>query len=508
MTAAWSAVVPTVGRPELARMLASLARAGGPPPQLVVLADDRRGGPHLPLETGTVAMPVRTVRTGGRGPAVARNAGWRQVTTPWVVFLDDDVVLPPGWGERLADDLTALADGEGASYGRLRVPVGPRPTDWERNTHALERALWATADAAIPRSALEAVDGFDERFPRAYREDADLAVRLRRHGCRLTTGTRVTVHPVRSAGGAISLRTQAGARDDALLRALHGPRWRFVAQVGTGRFPRHVATVLAGLLALTARAAGLRRTALVGVAAWAALTGEFLARRIAPGPRPGDAGWTTEWARMAWTSALIPPAAVAHRLAGTIRSDDRPWRPPVRAVLFDRDGTLVHDVPYNGDPDLVVPVPGARRVLDELRSDGLAVGLVTNQSAVGLGRLSAQDVAAVNQRVAELLGPLDVVAVCPHAPADGCGCRKPDPGLVLHAAGRLGLAPWECVVVGDTGADVGAALAAGARAVLVPTPHTLPDEVTSAPVAVGDLEAALAHVRRFASPPAPAEATP
>ncbi len=63
--------------------------------------------------------------------------------------------------------------------------------------------------------------------------------------------------------------------------------------------------------------------------------------------------------------------------------------------------------------------------------------------------------------------------VCPHAEADGCACRKPVPGLVLSAASSLRLAPASCVVVGDTGADVGAGVAAGATAILVPTERTL-----------------------------------
>src|SRR5690348_5821530 len=71
------------------------------------------------------------------------------------------------------------------------------------------------------------------------------------------------------------------------------------------------------------------------------------------------------------------------------------------AVLFDRDGTLVHDVPYNGDPALVRPVPGARAALDRLRAAGLRLGVVTNQSAVARGMISQDDVAAVHARITE-----------------------------------------------------------------------------------------------------------
>ena len=154
--------------------------------------------------------------------------------------------------------------------------------------------------------------------------------------------------------------------------------------------------------------------------------------------------------------------------------------PGVRAVLFDRDGTLVHDVPYNTDPDLVAPVDGAREVLDDLRRRGIALGVVSNQSGVARGLITPAQLAAVNARVTELLGDLGSWQVCPHGPEDGCACRKPAPGMVLAAAAELGVDPAACVVIGDIGADVGAALAAGARAVLVPTPVTRPEEVAYA----------------------------
>ncbi|MBO0870306.1 MAG: HAD family hydrolase, partial [Micromonosporaceae bacterium] len=157
----------------------------------------------------------------------------------------------------------------------------------------------------------------------------------------------------------------------------------------------------------------------------------------------------------------------------------RPLRPAglFDAVLLDRDGTLVHDFPYNGDPERVVPAPGARQALERLRAAGLRLGVVTNQSGVGRGWLSAADVAAVNQRVEQVLGPFDGWYVCPHAPGEGCPCRKPAPGLVLAAAAGLGVSPRRCVVVGDIGSDVDAARAAGAAGVLVPNRATLPAEV-------------------------------
>ena len=99
----------------------------------------------------------------------------------------------------------------------------------------------------------------------------------------------------------------------------------------------------------------------------------------------------------------------------------------------------------------------------------MPVAIVSNQSGIARGLSSPEDVLAVHGRMEALLGPLGPLEYCPHGPDDGCACRKPAPGLIRRAAARLGVDPSECAVIGDIGADVGAALAAGARPILVPT---------------------------------------
>ncbi|MFI6074395.1 HAD-IIIA family hydrolase [Actinoplanes sp. NPDC051343] len=175
------------------------------------------------------------------------------------------------------------------------------------------------------------------------------------------------------------------------------------------------------------------------------------------------------------------------------------------AVLFDRDGTLIVDVPYNGDPARVEPMPGARAALDRVRAAGLKVGVVTNQSGLARGLFTAEQLAAVNRKVEELLGPFDTWQICPHDGDAGCRCRKPAPGLVEAAAEELGVEAYRCVVVGDIGRDMTAALAAGAAGVLVPTPVTLPDEVAAASEVAGDLTAAVDRIlrRQALAEPAP-----
>jgi len=472
-----SVVVPTIGRPSLAALLEALAAARGPRPAELVLVDDRPSGPPLAPQLPGLP-PVRVIRTGGGGPARARNLGWRTARSEWIAFLDDDVVPDPDWYERLAADLTDLPADVAGSQGRVRVPLPDdrRPTDWERGTAGLATSSWITADLAYRRSALAAVGGFDERFPRAFREDSDLALRIMDTGARLVRGGRTITHPVRPAGRWISLRVQAGNADDVLMRRLHGPDWRDRADAPLGRRPQHTAVTAALLAALGLAVARRPRAAALAALGWLAGTAEFAWARIAPGPRTRD-----EVATMAVTSAVIPPLATWHWLRGVVAHRRvAPWRGLPDLVLFDRDGTLVHDFPYNGDPAWVRPVEGAKQALDRLRARGVRVGVVSNQSGVARGLITRDDVDACNARLGELLGLFDTVQVCPHGPDDGCACRKPAPGMVKAACAELDVDPRRCVVVGDIGADVDAAAAAGAVGILVPTPVTRKSEVASA----------------------------
>lgn len=166
-------------------------------------------------------------------------------------------------------------------------------------------------------------------------------------------------------------------------------------------------------------------------------------------------------------------------------------QPSLDAVLFDRDGTLVVDVPYNGDPDQVRLMPGADTVVRALRRAGIAVGIVTNQSGIGRGLITREQADAVNARVAELVGGVDVTVLCPHVQEDGCECRKPAPGMIREACRRLGTVPQRVAMIGDIGADMEAASTAGARAVMVPTLITRPQEIAAAPLRAASLAAAV-----------------
>jgi hypothetical protein len=327
----YDVVVPTVGRPSLLRLLEALAAQRRPLPGRVILVDDRPDPSPALLPGGGAPSGLDVTVVGGRaaGPAAARNAGWRESVAPWIAFLDDDVLLEPEWSTDLAADLAECGDDVAGVQGRIRVPlpVDRRPTDWERNVAGLERAAWATADMAYRRPALVRLGGFDERFPRAYREDADLALRALDAGYRLQRGRRQVAHPVLPAPWTVSVAKQAGNADDALMDGLHGPGWRQRAQAPAGAFASHLVATAAGaaavILAGSGRGRSRRTLAAAAAGVWTARTVSFAWRRIAPGPRTA-----AEVAAMVATSVAIPPAAVWHRSVGWWRARRvAPWSP-------------------------------------------------------------------------------------------------------------------------------------------------------------------------------------
>ncbi|HEX3757852.1 MAG TPA: HAD family hydrolase [Kofleriaceae bacterium] len=146
-----------------------------------------------------------------------------------------------------------------------------------------------------------------------------------------------------------------------------------------------------------------------------------------------------------------------------------------RALLLDRDGTLITDVGYPRDPAQVEPLPGAVAALRALQTR-FALVIISNQSGVGRGLITPAEARAVHARVVERFGQAGVAFAgayyCPHDPAAGCPCRKPAPGLLLDAARELGLDLAGSIMLGDKPSDVAAGRAAGCgHALQFGTPH-------------------------------------
>lgn len=153
------------------------------------------------------------------------------------------------------------------------------------------------------------------------------------------------------------------------------------------------------------------------------------------------------------------------------------------AVFLDRDGVLIHLVPYLARPEDVRLLPGAAEGLTGLEAAGFARVVVTNQSAVARGRLSVGGLEAIHARLRALFSgegaSLDAIYACPHhpdfpgsddpAPDSRCSCRKPEPGLIFRARDELGLDLARSYLVGDRWDDLEAARRAGVRGILVRT---------------------------------------
>ena len=136
-----------------------------------------------------------------------------------------------------------------------------------------------------------------------------------------------------------------------------------------------------------------------------------------------------------------------------------------RAVILDRDGTVIEHIPYLTDPDKVEIVAGGAEALASLKENGYLLVVVSNQSLVGRGYGTVEDIEAVNARMLELFDAcgviLDAVKYCPHRPEDNCPNRKPNPGMLLDAAKGLDIDIAQSVMVGDNMTDVQAGQNAG-----------------------------------------------
>lgn len=176
------------------------------------------------------------------------------------------------------------------------------------------------------------------------------------------------------------------------------------------------------------------------------------------------------------------------------------------AVFLDRDGVIIENREnYVRSWSDVAFFPEALTALRDFRDEPFRIVLVTNQSAVGRGLITLQVAEELNQRVMAAIrqagGRVDGTWMCPHAPQDGCTCRKPQPGLLLQAAQALNLDLRQSYMIGDALSDLQAGRAAGVReAILVRTgrgqrQEYLPEAALLQPFCVFDsLAKALDHI--------------
>lgn len=313
-------VVPTYRRPDLltnclhALLGQSLAEDRY---EIVVVDDGHDDATREAVERIAALMPRPRIRylrpPHGRGPAVARNCGWRATDAPIVAFTDDDTRPDAHW---LQHGMNALVRNRGwvAVAGQVEVPrtsgtAQARPTDHELMTRGLETAEFVTANAFVWRTALERIGGFDERFLRAWREDSDLHFRLQKIGHVGRAPLALVWHPVRRERWGVSLRQQRNVFFDALLYAKHPRQYRERVR----RIPPwdYYAIVLLALATPALGLAGQAHAGLVTLSLALALVLRLALRRLRPTSREPAHVW-----EMLATSAAIPFLSVYWRLRG------------------------------------------------------------------------------------------------------------------------------------------------------------------------------------------------
>jgi D-glycero-D-manno-heptose 1,7-bisphosphate phosphatase len=168
----------------------------------------------------------------------------------------------------------------------------------------------------------------------------------------------------------------------------------------------------------------------------------------------------------------------------------------MRAVFFDRDGTLMEDVHYCGDPRLVRVYSGVRDALRELRSSGWGVFIISNQAGIGRGLITPEQHLEVEAEFLRQAGEIDGSYYCPDRPDRPSKRRKPEPGMVLEAAAEHAIDLSASWMVGDKAIDVECGRRAGVRTIQVLTGYGA-DQQCGADLTCADaVEAVQAIMRR------------
>ena len=144
-----------------------------------------------------------------------------------------------------------------------------------------------------------------------------------------------------------------------------------------------------------------------------------------------------------------------------------------KALFLDRDGVIINYIPYLNKPEQVEIPEGAGQALRQWQDAGYLLIIVTNQSGIGRGYFSLDDVAAVHVQVFTEYQKFGVsfhdVLICPHHPDEGCKCRKPSPYLLLEAARKYSIYLAQSYFIGDAPSDLDCAIQAGCHPVLLLT---------------------------------------
>jgi GT2 family glycosyltransferase len=244
-----------------------------------------------------------------RGPAYARNRGWKAASSPFIAFTDDDCLPQPTW---LLSGLSVLLRGGQVVTGQVRMPLPEQPTRHDKTTALLETAEFVTANLFCRRSALEEVNGFDEQFDSAWREDSDLQFKFLEAGIPISTCPEaVIVHPIRPAPWYASLRDERKNRYDALLYKRHPDLFRQRIPAYRPIVISYYVAVVSLLIGLLSISMGQTQLAIVCLGLWGFLTTKLIWERL-----QGKFGNWQAFKQATLTSLATPFLSVYWRLHG------------------------------------------------------------------------------------------------------------------------------------------------------------------------------------------------
>lgn len=332
-----SVVIPTYRRPELlitCLQHLELQTLGKELFEVLVVSDGPDEKTRVAVDTYNRASNLRIIylaTTEKKGPAAARNSGWRNALSPLIAFTDDDCKPETGWLQAFVNrfrdftrvtSLPGIAEDESSKpseiielvfSGYTAVPIEDKPTDHALNTHGLQNADFITANCACTRNALITAGGFDERYGTAWREDSDLEFNFINHGIPIIKVMEaVVVHPVREAPWGFSIKEQKKGLYDALLYKKYPRLYR--NRLSPGIIYDFYFIMLADLICLTAILNGWWYIAAVTFLVVFVMIANFFLLRVKKTKKTPSHIW-----EMWVTSMVIPFLSVYWRIYGALK---------------------------------------------------------------------------------------------------------------------------------------------------------------------------------------------
>ena len=319
----FSVVIPTYQQPALLlKCLDALGRQRLPYDQFEIIVVDEGNSPET--ETAVLLFAKQIARDSGsievrylgqperRGPAAARNRGWRAARGRIIAFTDDDCLPEPEW---LSSALPCFQRGAQVMSGQLRVLLPNEPTPLDRTATFLRRAEFMAANCFCRKATLDRVGGFEEAFDTAWREDSDLQFKFLQAGIPISKCPEaVVVYPIRPCPWYGLLQDERKNCYDALLYKRHPNLFRERIPTYRRQVSLYYASVVSIAIGLVALLLGQERLAIMGLSIWTVLSADLAMDHLPSSPLT----WLT-LKHAVLTAVATPFLSVYWRLYGAIK---------------------------------------------------------------------------------------------------------------------------------------------------------------------------------------------